>query len=331
MIAGVLKREKESKYWAVIRNECGEAYSDTVSIINDLNDFSKCDPWNQYHVLCEGDSVVLETNFRKNYGSFSKRYSWSSNVKNEYMYNDDVIREKSKLTINNIKREHTGRYRLTVSYLDTFHISHCYIIDVKGKPKIVSGPKNKNIIAGSTVTLFDVGIKNYFGDTTNIKLYKIPFNWLEQILIEESLVSVTGDYLYRKQVNEEDEGNYYAVLTNGYCGYTITDTVSVIVTSSGQVSDIGKNTEIENEIRITPNPANEYITINIKTSDVFKTSDVSRIEIYDMMGLKIQTDLIHPMFPKHRMYVGNLATGVYLVKISGSNGVCSIVEKFVKM
>jgi len=93
---------------------------------------------------------------------------------------------------------------------------------------------------------------------------------------------------------------------------------------------------IENDnsdIVIAPNPASEYITVNLSSINPTPkrgVEDESLIEIYDVMGVKIRTELIHPMFPKHRMYVGNLAPGVYFIKVICNNGACSIVEKFVK-
>jgi len=58
----------------------------------------------------------------------------------------------------------------------------------------------------------------------------------------------------------------------------------------------------------------------------------SEIEIYDVMGVLIQytsVETIHEL-SLQKIDVSNLSPGVYFVKINGSNGACSIVEKFVK-
>ncbi len=90
----------------------------------------------------------------------------------------------------------------------------------------------------------------------------------------------------------------------------------------------------KDDIFIFPNTATEYITINLKTSEVLETSEVSRVEIYDVMGMKIQTTPSASQPPLNegnlKIDISNFAHGVYFVKINGSNGACSIVEKFVK-
>ncbi len=89
--------------------------------------------------------------------------------------------------------------------------------------------------------------------------------------------------------------------------------------------------DLSNEnIIISPNPATDYITITLDRWSPPSRWTPSDIEIYDVMGVKIQTELIHPMTSSHRMNVGDIAPGVYFVKIVGNNGACSIVEKFVK-
>lgn len=92
---------------------------------------------------------------------------------------------------------------------------------------------------------------------------------------------------------------------------------------------------IENDIsniEIAPNPANDYITINLLSiNPTLKRGieDKSFIEIYDVMGLKIQStpSAWQPSINEGNLKIdiSNLAPGIYFVKIGGR------VEKFVKM
>jgi len=88
----------------------------------------------------------------------------------------------------------------------------------------------------------------------------------------------------------------------------------------------------QNVFSIYPNPATDYITINLKPSEGLEPSEGSAVEIYDMMGIRVFSDVRHLGDVGHlnRIGISNLAPGVYFVKIVGSNGCCSIVEKFVK-
>ena len=90
-------------------------------------------------------------------------------------------------------------------------------------------------------------------------------------------------------------------------------------------------------IKIYPSPATDYITINFSNKGLkpFASNEV-KVEIYDVMGVLVaqtsssvfngQTGTSDPP----RIDISNLSPGVYFVKIVGSNGACSIVEKFVK-
>jgi len=100
-----------------------------------------------------------------------------------------------------------------------------------------------------------------------------------------------------------------------------------------QIKDVTSVEFNKNEFEIYPNPATDYITIPLESSNcrVNPTVEgIGSVEIYDVMGILIQTDTIHPMTKSHRMNIEHLAPGVYFVKISGSNGAYAIVEKFVK-
>ena len=95
-----------------------------------------------------------------------------------------------------------------------------------------------------------------------------------------------------------------------------------------------------NDIMLFPNPATDYITINIAAINPTLKRGVEGellIEIYDVIGILVaqtsssvfngQTGTSDPP----RIDISNLAPGIYFLKIVGSNGASSIVEKFVKM
>ena len=95
-----------------------------------------------------------------------------------------------------------------------------------------------------------------------------------------------------------------------------------------------------NENIIYPNPATDFIALNSSNKGLkpFATNDLL-IEIYDVMGVLIQYTSVETIsyaeLSFHELSLGkidvsNLPPGVYFLNIVGSNGACSIVEKFVK-
>ena len=81
-----------------------------------------------------------------------------------------------------------------------------------------------------------------------------------------------------------------------------------------------------NGASISPNPASDFITIQFQTSEVSKTSEVSSVQIFDMLGIEIK-DLTPALSEGEgvRIDVSHLAAGVYFIRIGDK------VEKFVKM
>ena len=87
---------------------------------------------------------------------------------------------------------------------------------------------------------------------------------------------------------------------------------------------LNENSNVE-KIVIYPNPSNDFITIQIQTSEVLKTSEVYKVQIFDMLGIEVISESIHSLTGSHRMNVEKLPAGVYFIKIG------TRVEKFVKM
>jgi len=85
-----------------------------------------------------------------------------------------------------------------------------------------------------------------------------------------------------------------------------------------------KEINVDN-INIYPNPSNDFITISFEPSEGLKPSEGYQVQIFDMLGIEIMSESIHPMTGSHRMNVEKLPAGVYFIRIGDK------VEKFVKM
>jgi photosystem II stability/assembly factor-like uncharacterized protein len=83
------------------------------------------------------------------------------------------------------------------------------------------------------------------------------------------------------------------------------------------------------KFNISPNPANDFITISIPELNKWLQPLVQNVQIFNTLGIEVgQSSMIDD---KNRIDISHLPTGIYFIRIPGSNGACSIVEKFVKM
>ncbi|MBX3042245.1 MAG: T9SS type A sorting domain-containing protein [Ignavibacteriae bacterium] len=91
---------------------------------------------------------------------------------------------------------------------------------------------------------------------------------------------------------------------------------------------------------ISPNPASDYITIQLSNKGLQPFAAVDKVQIFDMLGIEVAQTPAPVNNMKNtqtgesellRIDVSHLPAGVYFIKINCSNGACSIVEKFVKM
>lgn len=88
----------------------------------------------------------------------------------------------------------------------------------------------------------------------------------------------------------------------------------------------GRGFSFIDSFSIYPNPADDYLTI--KTSSNSQSIDC---KIFSLIGEYYELPINLISNGVFRIDISNLSPGVYFVKIVGSNGACSIVEKFVKM
>jgi photosystem II stability/assembly factor-like uncharacterized protein len=84
--------------------------------------------------------------------------------------------------------------------------------------------------------------------------------------------------------------------------------------------------ELGNSFYIIPNPAGDFITINLeRCATLSKCGTSGEISIYNILGEKVMSESIHPMTASYRMNISDLPKGIYYVKIGGD------MAKFVKM
>jgi len=123
--------------------------------------------------------------------------------------------------------------------------------------------------------------------------------------------------------SESETGNYE---TN----FELTNSSEISNNDQLNVSDETENTIFDNSsFIIYPNPAGEFITINLDRCATLPKCGTSSVEIYDIMGIKIHTTPSASQPPLQegnlKIDISHLATGVYFVKFGDR------VAKFVKI
>ncbi len=88
------------------------------------------------------------------------------------------------------------------------------------------------------------------------------------------------------------------------------------------ISGINEVNSVKGQIKIYPNPAADYIKVNVEVSEVG-----DELEVFDFMGDEISKYIISNS--EYRIPVGALPAGLYLIKISSGNGRIG-VGRFVK-
>lgn len=158
----------------------------------------------------------------------------------------------------------------------------------------------------------------------NNKVFDVVNSVSKNVDVSNNCFCLTDSSEIRKKISDG-----YNNITKGLVNFTpfwdSCNESDTIVTSI-------KENYLTSRLVISPNPATDYITINIGSigacsneNNIWASPNAS-IEIYDVMGMKIQTtkvESIHELSLR-KIDVSNLSSGVYFVKIGDR------VEKFVK-
>ena len=226
-------------------------------------------------------------------------------------YKIDVINYNEANGTGIVKYQNRGPIYFTLNHglswisidtaLQSFDFLHNYITKRKSDYSWVTLPMSFD----STFTFYMNTPLGIYRSTDTLK----SFHNISKGLIEPS-------YIYKFKAG--NDGKLYAVNSNG-----IWRTKENLVNSLEDESQ----TEITKEkgLSVSPNPANDFITITSSNNGLKPVVATDKVQIFDMLGLEIMSELIHPLATSHRMNVERLSPGVYFIRIGDK------VEKFVKI
>ena len=337
---GIIQFEKsdiDAKYSVLIYNDCGISQSDTITVRDNLNDFEGRDPLKQYREFCEDDTTSLRFYFTYvKPNNYKRDYTWSSDGRldcNPEFYSGC---RSNVLQFKKLRKVDNGMFYLkfsgnttNIKKYDSIFIGTGFVIKVKPKPDIKRQPISKNVQNEERDTLIYILFDNEPQLPISIELYYMANLSSTPRLIDKTEAEYGMWYRYIKDVTYSDAGYYYAKVNHeNDCSARYSDTVKVTVVPKA-TTDISY-LESNSDFLIQPNPASDFIMI--QTSEVLKTSEVSSLQIFDILGVEVK-DLSPALSIGEgvRIDVSHLPAGVYFIKLSGSNGASSIVGKFVKM
>jgi len=339
----IYERDDSAIFWVIAHNKCGYDYSDTVIINNQIF----CDPFNQFHEICNDDSFAVYTNYKEKEPVNQLSYIWVLHQHGGFiiyvpMQNNYAKATKNELemhspefVLNTENKDVTAKYNLryevyrTISETKTSWEDEfcCYYIKVNFIPKLLRQPVNKIFNYGETDTLFYIYFDNEFGKEIEVELYYMASLNHKPRLVDKSVPTWAKWYNYIKNITYAEDGYYYALARyNNYCDPMITDTIRVTVAPKGttSISDFESNSNL----MITPNPAGDYITISIPELNKGLQPLVQSVRIFNTLGIEVSSagrGLSEVDGGGCRINISNLPTGVYFIKIGDR------VEKFVKM
>lgn len=116
--------------------------------------------------------------------------------------------------------------------------------------------------------------------------------------------NLPGAGVQRVSFYEEDDSS--GTVQTAYFGTTLTPFTSVIAPMSNSYSP--------SDIQIFPNPAKEFVVVKRP-----EQLNISRIEVYNMLGLKVVTHMADPDNTNNRVDLLDLAKGVYMLRIFDNN------------
>ena len=175
-----------------------------------------------------------------------------------------------------------------------------------------------------TIEIFDNVSKistSNFNQDISTSIWRIELASKENLEKEHLQSVIDEDYLWEVELNTQDS----QIMGSG------TGAVMYYISAlTGETLEYMFTVGVEDDsftdyFSIFPNPSNDFITITLsnKGLQLFATTD--KVQIFDVLGIEVISELIHPMTASHRMNVEKLPAGVYFIRIGDR------VEKFVKM
>jgi hypothetical protein len=124
-------------------------------------------------------------------------------------------------------------------------------------------------------------------------------------------------YLWKMNTDLEDDTLYTQPITyDSLCPYEIqSDTVDLDCGIFVNIDEIPTKEEYESTIKISPNPARDWVVLSFPDND---SSGLAEISIYNLFGLEVMRNKVVPQNSMVSLNISSLPTGLYLVSCKDS-------------
>jgi hypothetical protein len=318
-------------YICKIENDCGETWSDSAYVAWNYFEFSSC----------IGNDIKLKVDDVGN----DFKYIWEFGgtvLKESEKY---INAESNQLHIRNLVEKDYGYYTVFIVNKSSLKkVLLCKVfVEVVKSPYIIRDLPNsltntENGMKQIALTVISDGPYLYYEVyLDNSKIY-------ENTKFRNAFYYNDYGFVLGGKNSNLKPGVYQYYLKND-CGEIWSNKMTVINSNykPGGIIIAGEDEEVpsdviimnDNEFKVYPNPASDFITIQIQPSEGLKPSEGYQVKIFNMVGIEVgQSSLIvNPnnsngqagMLNLLKIDISHLIAGVYFIRIGDR------VEKFVKM
>lgn len=262
-------------------------------------------------------------------------YDYAGKIKHEREYE---LEDKQKFIIKNYSQLDNGNFKVHCSYKNKNNNNKIefFLLEFDKEGKFISN----TLVNQDLSTVYNSYARGLSKDRMAIFGYKKYQNSFNPVLNFIKIINKAGEVINDFEWLETPAiSSLYETPTGNLIFTAIAgNKLDSIKISEISLEPVSVSEEINNlYMKISPNPATEYITINLSSINPtlkrgvegigFRVDGKPIVEIYDVMGVLVQytsEEAIHEL-PLQRIDISNLTPGVYFVKIGDK------VEKFVKM
>ena len=308
-------------YKCKIENKCGIIWSDSVYVSWGFNDVAAC---------VGKDAIISVDKLEDNY-----YYEWTKN--------NNVINESSKyfdtdsheLKIKNLNNNDEGFYHcfaVNKSNNSKFEYGQVFL-EVRQPPVILKEFPDEIVNDGLSMRYVAVTASSK-GERFYYRLYidDEPAEPLKEIINNNHLESTYPFYLGGYNTNLKS-GRYKYYFKND-CGEVWSKEMKIINTAykpGGKpipedelITAVVFDSDIQSSL-IYPNPASDFIEINISNKGLKPFAEIENVQIFDMLGIEVLSIGTGLDLSTQRINISHLPAGVYYIRIGDK------VEKFLKM
>jgi hypothetical protein len=191
----------------------------------------------------------------------------------------------------------------------TYTISNACSVDVTGSVEVdCANDQGVAVYADAPAPIVIDNTVTQDGATITANQAGMTYQWID---CNDSNTPIDGET--NQSFTATNSGNYAVVITNGSCGSATSDCISVVVTAMSTIQNNG--------VEIYPNPASDYINVELGQADE------AVVSIFNSNGgLVSQQNTTGALT---RIDLDALSNGVYFIRVSGDgvNETVKIIKK----